>query len=188
MIPLFVMLSDEPETRDMWWVELRTEIRSHMRAMGCHAVLGYSEQTSIRDELIILSAVGTAAVVDMACTLGGPPMLRQRQLSGTVQQPSALTDRCVDDDVALHHHRLHQHHHNLHVDIALANEVAFNGPHVEPTRSLVLTVWCIDMAHTPGLEFTAVESFFSKISIHSVLLVLINHFPANSFIVCIIAC
>ena len=122
------MLTDEPETRDMWWVELRTEIRSHMRAMGCHAVLGYSEQTSIRDELIILSAIGTAAVIDMAYSLGGPPMLRQRQLSGTVQHPTAVTD----DDVTLHHHL---HHHKLHVDVALANEVAFSGsPHVETTR------------------------------------------------------
>lgn len=34
-----------------------------MKAMGCHAVVGYSEQTSIRDELIILSAIGTAVVV-----------------------------------------------------------------------------------------------------------------------------
>ena len=121
----------------MWWVELRTEIRSHMRAMGCHAVLGYSEQTSIRDELIILSAVGTAAVVDMAYTLGAPPMLRQRTMSGTAQQPVVLTDRHGDDDVT-HHHHLHQHHHNkLHVDVALANELAFNGPHVEQTRCLL---------------------------------------------------
>jgi hypothetical protein len=52
------MLSDEPETRDTWWTELRTEIRSHARAMGCHAVVGYSEATSICDEIIILSAVG----------------------------------------------------------------------------------------------------------------------------------
>jgi len=110
----------------MWWVELRTEIRSHMRAMGCHAVLGYSEQTSIRDELIILSAVGTAAVIDMAYTLGGPPpMLRQRQLSGTAAPPP------TDDDVT--HHQYH-HHRKLHVDIALANEVALNGPSVETAR------------------------------------------------------
>ena len=135
------MLTDEPETRDTWWVELRTEIRSHMRAMGCHAVLGYSEQTSIRDELIILSAIGTAAVIDMAYTLGGTPMLRQRQLSGTAQQPTGLTDRCVDDDVTLHHHHhIYQHHHKLHVDVALANEVAFNGPHAETTRLLILII------------------------------------------------
>jgi len=118
--------TDEPETRDVWWVELRTEIRSHMRAMGCHAVLGYSEQTSIRDELIILSAVGTAALIDMSCTLGTPPTLHQRQLSGTAAQPS------TDDDVTHHQHQVQQH--KLHVDVALANEVAFNGPHVEQTR------------------------------------------------------
>lgn len=120
----------------MWWVELRTEIRSHMRAMGCHAVLGYSEQTSIRDELIILSAVGTAAVIDMAYTLGGPPpMLRQRQLSGTAAPPP------TDDDVT--HHQYH-HHRKLHVDIALANEVALNGPSVETARLLtcsMVVVW-----------------------------------------------
>ena len=40
-------MTDEPETRDMWWIELRTEIRSHARAMGCHAVVGYSEHTTI---------------------------------------------------------------------------------------------------------------------------------------------
>jgi len=81
----------------MWWVELRTEIRSHMRAMGCHVVLGYSEQTSIRGELIILSAIGTAAVIDMAfMLLGAPPSLsasmsRQRQLSGSYgRKPSVL--------------------------------------------------------------------------------------------------
>ncbi|KAL8559373.1 hypothetical protein ACOMHN_045093 [Nucella lapillus] len=52
---------EEPETRDMWWSEIRTEIRSHARSMNCHAVLGYVEQTSICDEIIILSASGTAA-------------------------------------------------------------------------------------------------------------------------------
>ena len=41
------IFSEEPETRDAWWMEIRTEIRSHMRAMGCHAVIGYSEHTSI---------------------------------------------------------------------------------------------------------------------------------------------
>jgi len=113
----------------MWWVELRTEIRSHMRSMCCHAVLGYSEQTSIRDELIVLSAIGTAAVIDMGYTTlaaGPPPVLRQRQLSGTALLP-------VDDEVT-HHHYPHHHHRKLHVDVALANEVAFNGPSVETNR------------------------------------------------------
>lgn len=45
--PVFFGLSDEPETRDAWWSEVRTEIRSHARAMGCNAVIGYYESTSI---------------------------------------------------------------------------------------------------------------------------------------------
>ena len=40
-------LTDEPETRDSWWREIRTEIRSHAKALGCHAVVGYSESTTI---------------------------------------------------------------------------------------------------------------------------------------------
>lgn len=38
---------DEPETRDSWWTELRMEIRSHARALGCNVILGYSEVTTI---------------------------------------------------------------------------------------------------------------------------------------------
>lgn len=38
---------DEPETRDSWWNELRMEIRSHARALGCNVVLGYTEGTTI---------------------------------------------------------------------------------------------------------------------------------------------
>ncbi|XP_041965355.1 C2 domain-containing protein 5 isoform X9 [Alosa alosa] len=56
--------ADEPETRDAWWEELRQEIKSHAKALGCHAVVGYSESTSICEEVCILSAVGTAAVLN----------------------------------------------------------------------------------------------------------------------------
>uniref|UniRef100_A0A8C9X8C1 C2 domain-containing protein 5 n=1 Tax=Sander lucioperca TaxID=283035 RepID=A0A8C9X8C1_SANLU len=38
---------DEPETRDAWWEEIRQEIKSHAKALGCHGVVGYSESTSI---------------------------------------------------------------------------------------------------------------------------------------------
>eukprot|EP00118_Oscarella_pearsei_P012481 m.92430 g.92430 ORF g.92430 m.92430 type:complete len:987 (+) comp36731_c0_seq28:28-2988(+) len=56
---------DEPETRDAWWTEIRSEIRSHGKAMGCNAIVGYSESTSICDELIVLSALGTAANLNL---------------------------------------------------------------------------------------------------------------------------
>ncbi|CAN0192239.1 unnamed protein product [Lampetra fluviatilis] len=54
---------EEPETRDAWWAEIRQEIKSHAKALGCHAVVGYSECTSICEEVCILSACGTAAVL-----------------------------------------------------------------------------------------------------------------------------
>ncbi|KAI2653368.1 C2 domain-containing protein 5 [Labeo rohita] len=46
---------DEPETRDAWWEEIRQEIKSHAKALGCHAVVG--------EEVCILSASGTAAIL-----------------------------------------------------------------------------------------------------------------------------
>jgi hypothetical protein len=89
-----------------------------MRALGCHVVLGYSEQTSIRDELIILSAIGTAAIVKFHGSSGG----RTRQLSGAGQQAAVLAplvDRLMSiDEIAVPNHR------RLQVDVALANEAA----------------------------------------------------------------
>ena len=55
---------EEPETRDAWWTEIRMEVRSHARALGCNVVLGYSENTSICDDVCVLSASGTAAVIN----------------------------------------------------------------------------------------------------------------------------
>ncbi|XP_024235362.1 C2 domain-containing protein 5 isoform X3 [Oncorhynchus tshawytscha] len=69
---------DEPETRDAWWEEIRQEIKSHAKALGCHAVVGYSESTTIwyithtilrpssisSEEVCILSASGTAAMLN----------------------------------------------------------------------------------------------------------------------------
>ncbi|XP_035859640.1 C2 domain-containing protein 5 isoform X29 [Sander lucioperca] len=56
--------ADEPETRDAWWEEIRQEIKSHAKALGCHGVVGYSESTSICEEVCILSASGTAAILN----------------------------------------------------------------------------------------------------------------------------
>ncbi|XP_031716187.1 C2 domain-containing protein 5 isoform X13 [Anarrhichthys ocellatus] len=59
-----LVTADEPETRDAWWEEIRQEIKSHAKALGCHAVVGYSESTSICEEVCILSAAGTAAILN----------------------------------------------------------------------------------------------------------------------------
>ncbi|XP_076424386.1 C2 domain-containing protein 5 isoform X28 [Peromyscus maniculatus bairdii] len=71
--------SDEPETRDAWWAEIRQEIKSHAKALGCHAVVGYSESTSICEEVCILSASGTAAVLN-------PRFLQEGTVEGSLDQ------------------------------------------------------------------------------------------------------
>eukprot|EP00927_Polykrikos_kofoidii_P061158 TRINITY_DN56029_c0_g1_i1.p1 TRINITY_DN56029_c0_g1~~TRINITY_DN56029_c0_g1_i1.p1 ORF type:complete len:1230 (-),score=132.65 TRINITY_DN56029_c0_g1_i1:165-3854(-) len=46
--------------REGWWKELRDEILSHARALGCDTIVGYQEQISITDDLALLSVMGTA--------------------------------------------------------------------------------------------------------------------------------
>jgi hypothetical protein len=64
---------EEPETRDAWWTEIRMEVRSHARALGCNVVLGYSESTSICDDVCVLSASGTAAVINLQFSTSTEP-------------------------------------------------------------------------------------------------------------------
>ncbi|KAG0065933.1 hypothetical protein BGZ89_007798 [Linnemannia elongata] len=63
--------NDDVETRDAWWNELRDEIKSHARVVGCSHIIGYQEVATINDELIVLSAVGTAANLDMTAFTPG---------------------------------------------------------------------------------------------------------------------
>nr|XP_015835897.1 PREDICTED: C2 domain-containing protein 5 isoform X1 [Tribolium castaneum] len=75
---------EEPESRDTWWSEIRMEIRSHARALNCNAVLGYSETTSICEDVCVLSASGTAAVIgfqytgEMGDSIGGLPLITRQ--------------------------------------------------------------------------------------------------------------
>lgn len=70
-----ILNPEEPESRDIWWSELRMEIRSHARSLNCNAVLGYTESTSICDDVCVLSACGTAAVVDLNSSMGDDDVL-----------------------------------------------------------------------------------------------------------------
>jgi hypothetical protein len=56
--------TNEMDLRDKWWIEIRNEIRSQMKSFNCHVVLGYTETKAICDDLVVLSATGTAALVD----------------------------------------------------------------------------------------------------------------------------
>ena len=66
----------ESETRDAWWSELRKEIRKHCRMLDCNSVLGYTETTTIHEDVSILSASGTAALLN---TKGYSDYLNQQQ-------------------------------------------------------------------------------------------------------------
>lgn len=63
-------LSDQ-ETRDGWWSELRDEVRSHAKTLCCSHVIGYTESSTIHDDVCVLSITGTAA------TVRGLPDLKQ---------------------------------------------------------------------------------------------------------------
>jgi uncharacterized protein YbjQ (UPF0145 family) len=62
--------------RDAWWTELREEIKTHARALGCPHVIGYSESTTIHKDLCVMSVSGTAAVLDLTAFHSGelPPV------------------------------------------------------------------------------------------------------------------
>ncbi|PWA02215.1 hypothetical protein BB558_001642 [Smittium angustum] len=67
-----VVENDEEKTREMWWEELRREIKSHAKALDCSHIIGYSENTSIYGDAIVLSVIGTAAVLDTKVLEAGP--------------------------------------------------------------------------------------------------------------------
>lgn len=82
-------LPNEGQNRSSWWIEVRTEIRSHCRALACTAVLGYEEHTSICQDVCVLSASGTAAVVNF-CALGPVPLPLVPNTTGPCQPPQCF--------------------------------------------------------------------------------------------------
>lgn len=56
--------NDQSRTRELWFDDLRAEIKHHALATGCTYIIGYTEQVSIRDEITILVVYGTAAVLN----------------------------------------------------------------------------------------------------------------------------
>ncbi|CAB3233841.1 unnamed protein product [Arctia plantaginis] len=57
----------EGAARAAWWAELRTELRAHARALRCNAVIAYSDTAAICEDVCVLSASGTAAVINLDC-------------------------------------------------------------------------------------------------------------------------
>ena len=92
--------------RESWWQEIRHEIRTHAMSLGCNLVVGYSEETSIFEEIVVLSANGTAVQAKLNWMLDqeylgvfGPPYLpasRSRAQSniGQNSEDTALNNEC----------------------------------------------------------------------------------------------
>ncbi|XP_022815399.1 uncharacterized protein LOC111348791 [Spodoptera litura] len=70
-----VKLADggEGAARVAWWAELRTELRAHARALRCNAVIAYTENTAICEDVCVLSASGTAVVINLDCDFNAEP-------------------------------------------------------------------------------------------------------------------
>lgn len=63
-VKLLHIINDvESEKRDTWWTEIRKEIKSHAKSLNCNTILGYRETSRIREDVCILSASGTAAIL-----------------------------------------------------------------------------------------------------------------------------
>ncbi|CAI5711817.1 unnamed protein product [Peronospora destructor] len=62
-VQLITLKVSDQETRDSWWLELREEIRAHAQSLQCPFVIGYTESCTIYDDVCVISASGTAAVL-----------------------------------------------------------------------------------------------------------------------------
>ncbi|KAJ3271763.1 hypothetical protein HDV01_006371 [Terramyces sp. JEL0728] len=61
-----ILDNDERDIREAWWSELREEMKSHAKTLGCNHIAGYTEQTSIYDEIVLLFCSGTAVNIDIS--------------------------------------------------------------------------------------------------------------------------
>jgi hypothetical protein len=61
-----IKVLESDDNRESFWTELRDEIKSHATKLNCNCVLGYTEQISIHDEVLLLYCSGTAAQLDLS--------------------------------------------------------------------------------------------------------------------------
>eukprot|EP01147_Barroeca_monosierra_P000567 gene567-3884_t len=85
---------DETDTRDVWWSELRAEVLGHAFSLGYSAVIGYSETASINNNLCLLSATGTSAILNTDPSTG--------VAFGIPTQHAAILRRMSNADGAIH--------------------------------------------------------------------------------------
>lgn len=81
---------EELETRDSWFNELRMEIRGHAKSLGCNVILGYAESVAISDDVTVLSATGTAAVINLQYASDLPQGINPKELLLTTSVEETL--------------------------------------------------------------------------------------------------
>ena len=107
---------DEPQGRDEWWHDVREEIQSHARSIGCNSVVGYIETTSINDNVCLLiaqgnrlvalhaycsySGTGTAACVAMESAPGSNANLARSESSSTLGSYQGALPGQIEPDVS----------------------------------------------------------------------------------------
>ncbi|KAI8824408.1 uncharacterized protein EV422DRAFT_519983 [Fimicolochytrium jonesii] len=87
-----VIDNSKTEIREAWWTELRDEIKSHARALGCPFVIGYTEDSCINGELAVLHCSGTAAIMDMAMMGGNATSEVLGTATGSAKRESVAND------------------------------------------------------------------------------------------------
>jgi hypothetical protein len=89
---------EDLETRDSWFNELRMEVRGHAKSLGCNVILGYTESVSISDDVTVLSASGTAAVINLQYASDLPQGINPKDLLLTTSVEETM--QLLEENVA----------------------------------------------------------------------------------------
>lgn len=94
--------SEDTEARDSWFNELRMEIRGHAKSLGCNVVLGYTETASINnDDVTVLSACGTAAVINLNYVSHEDGELKITKTGTTINPKELLLTTSVEETIQM---------------------------------------------------------------------------------------
>lgn len=77
---------EKKQEREQWLFEIREEIKSHAKMLKCTHVLGYSESISVSNDLLVISAVGTAVLLNVSLVKGS--MFTEEELPSQEAIPS----------------------------------------------------------------------------------------------------
>lgn len=93
--------AEDMETRDAWYNELRMEIRGHAKSLACNVVLGYTETASINDDVTVLSACGTAAVINLNYVSHEDGELKITKTGASINPKEILLTASADETIQM---------------------------------------------------------------------------------------